>query len=644
MSKILCVHEKYYDYNSSGMLSACNHYLHKTVEAACPGHDVRVFYYDIQRTAGIHSMVKSLLDIADKFQPEILIFFTPFEIIHPLGQALQYIRSMYGTKLVAFATDSVAGLVHAKVYAAYRYYSQLADIFLCTDSTCSKVLYTSNDSAISAHTTADLKTFKPLQNVSKDIDVSFVGSIANGNIYGSRLKYLEYIEPILKQNGYQLYIGGGQLYFTNDESLSLDDYVSILNRSKIVINFSQTYQGIKHLKYRVMETMACKSFLMTEDCPDIDYFFDRGKDYCGFCGYTELADKLLYYLSHDDEREAIAARAYEKMTRLYNPCNVWGYIFAKLGYKINIADTNSFLEYTKIMDTVQTTAIFPYPALHTNNYIGELVDKEEYDLASQLALTKLRASRVDADTWYYLCLCLYNKGQLFAAKLAFECSRLLAPLVERDVSFLQNTAHQIFETSCTSAMEDLLNIPCVITAVVITKDNESTIARCLSRLQNAVDKIVVVDIGSQDGTLKIVNDCKFRHLKLLHDSIGGFDHALHVGITGSGIEVDKGEWVLFMYPDEYLCEEDVSNVRLATSLFSGQNQMLNVICKPLLPDSDDSASDKFWIAYNRLFPVKSGMRINYTGVEAGDTEMAGHTVGIRLHYDVAQKNTVRRSE
>ena len=56
-------------------------------------------------------------------------------------------------------------------------------------------------------------------------------------------------------------------------------------------------------------------------------------DYASFSSPKELLEKVIYYLEHKSDREAIARSGYEKVTNIYNARNAWGYIFTKIGFE-----------------------------------------------------------------------------------------------------------------------------------------------------------------------------------------------------------------------------------------------------------------------------------------------------------------------
>jgi len=82
-----------------------------------------------------------------------------------------------------------------------------------------------------------------------------------------------------------------------------------------------------------------------------------------------------------------------------------------------------------------------------------------------------------------------------------------------------------------------------ITAVVITKNEEDKIEKCLDSLKDFVDEIIIVDDLSSDGTVEICKRYKAR--VIIHESRGNFDNQRNIGIQNA-----TGEWILQMDADE----------------------------------------------------------------------------------------------
>ncbi|MBQ1194337.1 MAG: glycosyltransferase [Lachnospiraceae bacterium] len=98
---------------------------------------------------------------------------------------------------------------------------------------------------------------------------------------------------------------------------SLTEMPVIFNRSKINLNITtKTIQtGISQ---RVFDVLACHGFLISNYQEELFEFFTPGKDLETFSSIPELADKISYYLSHENERLAIANSGYETVTKLHS--------------------------------------------------------------------------------------------------------------------------------------------------------------------------------------------------------------------------------------------------------------------------------------------------------------------------------------
>jgi len=91
-----------------------------------------------------------------------------------------------------------------------------------------------------------------------------------------------------------------------------------------------------------------------------------------------------------------------------------------------------------------------------------------------------------------------------------------------------------------------------ISAVVITKNEESNIGRCLSSL-SWVDEIVVVDSGSTDKTLEI---CKNYNCKIIETKWLGYGKTKHLAVESA-----TNSWVLSIDSDEEVSEKSVEVIK-----------------------------------------------------------------------------------
>lgn len=92
-----------------------------------------------------------------------------------------------------------------------------------------------------------------------------------------------------------------------------------------------------------------------------------------------------------------------------------------------------------------------------------------------------------------------------------------------------------------------------ISANIICKDNIKSIELCLQSIKDTVDEIVVIDGGSKDGTLEILEkyNCKVIHN---HDW-QGYSHQRNLAIENS-----IGDWILVLDSDEFLSHEFKNNL------------------------------------------------------------------------------------
>ncbi|MFQ5680926.1 MAG: glycosyltransferase family 2 protein, partial [Candidatus Omnitrophota bacterium] len=86
-----------------------------------------------------------------------------------------------------------------------------------------------------------------------------------------------------------------------------------------------------------------------------------------------------------------------------------------------------------------------------------------------------------------------------------------------------------------------------ISVVVLTKNEEDNIARCLSSAKGWADEIIVVDDGSRDRTVEIARGLADRVLENKMKVEGAHRNWAYAQA--------RNNWVLSLDADEYLSEE-----------------------------------------------------------------------------------------
>ncbi|MBT7266102.1 MAG: glycosyltransferase family 1 protein, partial [Rhodospirillaceae bacterium] len=158
----------------------------------------------------------------------------------------------------------------------------------------------------------------------KDIDVSLIGSM-----YKSRERLLNYLRPKLASAGISLSHFGGAFDETKAPAqdgttsnwLSHEDYVNIINRSKIVLCPGGA-DGQWAVRGKIFEFMSCGAFCLVEENPDITKTIPE-ETLSTYANFEECLQKILYYMAHEEEREesALASRLWYQET--YNSSNFW---------------------------------------------------------------------------------------------------------------------------------------------------------------------------------------------------------------------------------------------------------------------------------------------------------------------------------
>lgn len=103
-----------------------------------------------------------------------------------------------------------------------------------------------------------------------------------------------------------------------------------------------------------------------------------------------------------------------------------------------------------------------------------------------------------------------------------------------------------------------------LSAVIITKNEEHNIKRCLNSIKNFTDEIVIVDSGSTDRTLEI---CRSYSCKIISSEWLGFGKTKKLAVNSA-----TNDWVLAIDADEEVTTElagEIKSVLLKNDLLAG---------------------------------------------------------------------------
>lgn len=96
-----------------------------------------------------------------------------------------------------------------------------------------------------------------------------------------------------------------------------EDMPVLFRESKINVNI--TLRSIKSgIPLRCMDVLACGGFLLSNYQPELAEYFTDGEEIVIWQDFEDLAQKIDYYLEHEEERARIAKAGYEKVKALFH--------------------------------------------------------------------------------------------------------------------------------------------------------------------------------------------------------------------------------------------------------------------------------------------------------------------------------------
>jgi spore maturation protein CgeB len=152
-------------------------------------------------------------------------------------------------------------------------------------------------------------------------DVCFVGGLGTA-FHSQRRKLIEYgIEHGVQMKvwgGYREHFIGSPILRCWQGQIWGEDQIKALCASRIGLNSHvdhQTGELDRGLNLRAFELPACGVFQLLQYVPGVHEFFEVGSEVVCFDTPEEMLDKIQYYLTHSDERAAIAQAGRERVLR-----------------------------------------------------------------------------------------------------------------------------------------------------------------------------------------------------------------------------------------------------------------------------------------------------------------------------------------
>ena len=347
--KILYVASKY-DYMDISRGYSHEHYSCYETLSKMPVIQVVYFPYEKIKEVGRDKMNQELRELVDKEKPDVLftIMFTDElkkEVINDIS------KNTSCQTVALFFDDSWRFDIYSKYWAPYFNWVITTDFG--APAKYHKIGY---KNIIKIQTAYNHFLYKSL-HVPKIYDVSFVG-LAHGN----RGKIIQKLEKIgIKVKCWGVGWPAGRV--------SQEEMMRIFSQSKINLNFTKSSGKIwkelisiflrrdykrsikvnnpmhwidnvrslipsmwsKQIKGRNFEVPGCGAFLLTEYVDHLEDYYDIGREVECFRSSRELAEKIDYYLKHEEEREKIAKAGYERTMREHTWEKRFNDIFKTMG-------------------------------------------------------------------------------------------------------------------------------------------------------------------------------------------------------------------------------------------------------------------------------------------------------------------------
>jgi spore maturation protein CgeB len=142
-----------------------------------------------------------------------------------------------------------------------------------------------------------------------------------GVIWQATLNYR--LACIRSFNGHAVRIHGdrGWTELTEDSSVDLKEPLHYYREAPLLynatkINFNATSLQMRSaVNQRVFDVPACGAFILTDYRDSLHELFDVGREIIAYESIEEIPEKAGYYLSHDEERRAIAEKGRERVIR-----------------------------------------------------------------------------------------------------------------------------------------------------------------------------------------------------------------------------------------------------------------------------------------------------------------------------------------
>ncbi len=315
-------------------------------------HKVVYFPLETLREVGRDRMNEMLLETVRREKPDLCFFMIFTDEIKK--ETIEEITKNSGAITYSWFSDDQWRFDNYS-----KYWAPLFHFISTTDSQApAKYKKIGYDNVIKTQWAVNHNVFRP-QNVPLKYDATFIGQV-----HGNRGQMISAI----KNNGVNVECWGNgwpRGRVSQDEMIRLicesrvninltrsSDILTIKGIAKIFINRradnsyhlrspltwwdnikSMSHKSGTQIKGRNFEIPGCGAFLLTGEADNLEEYYEDGKEIVIFKDVSDAAEKIKYYLAHDDERLRIARAGYEHTLREHTYEERFKKIFEAMGLK-----------------------------------------------------------------------------------------------------------------------------------------------------------------------------------------------------------------------------------------------------------------------------------------------------------------------
>jgi hypothetical protein len=189
---------------------------------------------------------------------------------------------------------------------------------------------------------ANPEVFHP-HDLPRDIDVCFVGQK-----YGQRPKLIAH----LRERGINV-----QAFGRGWESgeLPMEEVVKLFSRSKITLGSGTVGNSsdVVHIKGRDFEVPMSGGFYVTQYNPELEEFYDIGREIVCYESPDDLVDKIRYYLEHPQEIEEIRRAGLRRARQEHTWVERFRQAFSAMGIPVPETESSLHSQQEESMDELR---------------------------------------------------------------------------------------------------------------------------------------------------------------------------------------------------------------------------------------------------------------------------------------------------